>query len=138
MSKSIVVIILLLACLGTALHGGAQTGKVRGSVKGVLVDSSGKQNLGDATVSLTPDADTTNPEFMVTDRHGTFHFNDLRPGSYQLLITFEGYLHISRRFTVSADHKDYDLSNMYMQRAADMLPDVVIQSPPIAIHKDTV
>ena len=138
MSKSTVVIILLLACLGTTLRGAAQTGKIRGSVKGVIVDSAGKQNLGDATVSLTPDADTTNPEFMVTDRHGAFHFNDLRPGGYQLLITFEGYLHISRHFNVSADHKDYDLSNMYMQRAADMLPDVVIQSPPIAIHKDTV
>jgi hypothetical protein len=133
------VVLLPLACLIFTLHSLAQVqGKVRGSVKGVIIDSAGKQNLGDATVSLTPAADTTNPEFMVTDKHGAFHFNDLRPGNYHLLITFEGYLHISKTISVTTAHKDYDLANLYMQRAADLLPDVVIQSPPISIHKDTV
>jgi hypothetical protein len=132
------VALAALACLVFPLRPFAQQAKIRGSVKGTIVDSAAKQNLGDATVSLTPESDTTNTEFMVSDRHGAFHFNDLRPGNYRLIITFEGYLHIGKNLSVTAAHKDFDLGALNMQRASDMLPDVVIQSPPISIHKDTV
>jgi len=40
-------------------------GKVRGSVKGAVVDSAGKQNLADATVSLTPESDTTESAYAI-------------------------------------------------------------------------
>jgi hypothetical protein len=126
-----------LSCLLLTIQTFAQ-GKVRGSIKGIVADTAGKQNMEDATVSITPDADTTNIQFAITDRHGAFQFRNLSPGGYRLLITFEGYLHISKRLTINASRPDIDYATLYMQRITDKLPDLVIQSPPMSIKKDTV
>jgi hypothetical protein len=113
-------------------------GKIRGSVKGIIIDSTAKQKLSEATVSLAAETDTANAEFLASDARGGFFFNNLKPGKYRLLITFEGYLHISKSFVISAENRDLDFATLYMQRTADLLPDIVIQSPPITIKKDTV
>lgn len=131
---------LMLAALASwlcILHPLAQ-GKIRGSVKGTVADTAGKQNMEDATVSLTPQADSTNVQFVITDKHGAFQFRSLEPGKYRLLITFEGYLHISKAFTIGAAAHDIDYGILYMQRVSDKLPDLVIQAPPMSIKKDTV
>jgi len=130
------IVLILIPCLFT-IHSFAQ-GKIRGSVKGTIVDSAGKQSLPDATVSLTPESDSSNTEFMITDKHGAFSFRNLGAGNYQLLISFEGFHHIVRRFTIGPASKDLDLATLYMQRASDILQEVVIQSPPMRIKKDTI
>ncbi|TDW96395.1 TonB-dependent receptor [Dinghuibacter silviterrae] len=127
----------VLVCCFFALQTNAQA-KLRGSVKGAVADTAGKQSMEDATVSLTPEQDSTNIQFVITDKHGAFQFRSLPVGRYRLLITFEGYMHIAKAFTVSATHADYDYGTLYMQRITDKLPDLVIQSPPITIKKDTV
>lgn len=131
---------LVLAALAIAfftLHAFSQ-GKVRGSVRGTVADTAGKQSMEDATVSLTPSEDTTDVQFVITDKHGAFSFHNLNPGKYRLLITFEGYMHVARTFTVGNTNKDIDYGTLYMQRITDKLPDLVIQSPPMTIKKDTV
>ncbi|HEV3411217.1 MAG TPA: outer membrane beta-barrel protein [Puia sp.] len=112
--------------------------RVKGSVRGKVVDSTGKQVLNDATVSMTPEKDSTEPEYAIADKNGNFSFRNLNPGSYRLLITFEGYRHISKKFTISAANKDLDLATINMQRATDILQEVIIQRPPMQIKKDTV
>src|ERR1700722_13007491 len=112
--------------------------RIKGSIRGKVVDSAGKQVLGDATVSVTPDRDSTEAEYAIADKSGNFGFRNLNPGNYRLLITFEGYRHISRRFTITAANKDIDLATINMQRATDILQEVVIQRPPMQIKKDTV
>lgn len=113
-------------------------GKVRGSVKGAVADTAGKQTMEDATVSLTPEADSNNVQFVITDKHGAFQFRSLNPGRYKLLITFEGYMHVAKAFTVSSTNVNIDYGTLYMLRITDKLPDLVIQSPPMSIKKDTV
>ena len=113
-------------------------GKVRGSVKGIVLDTAGRQPMSDATVSLSPDKDTSNLEFAITDAHGVFSFKGLAPGGYSILITFEGYHHIRKRFTVDAATKDIDFSAIFLHREADILAEVVIQRPPMQIKKDTI
>jgi hypothetical protein len=103
-----------------------------------VVDSAGKQVLTDATVSVTPETDSTEIEYTVADKNGNFLFRNLSPGNYHLFITFEGYHHIIRPFTIGAGTKDIDFSTLNMQRTTDLLQEVVIQRPPMTIRKDTV
>src|SRR5579872_1763396 len=99
--------LILVACLLFTLHSVGQ-GKIRGSVKGILQDTAGKQSLSEATISLTPETDSTESEFALTDKHGAFSFHNLAPGNYGLLITFEGYHHIRKNFAINAVTKDID------------------------------
>jgi len=131
------IFLLTCACCCITLFTYAQT-KIRGSVKGTIVDTTSKQDLSYASVSVTPDSDSTEAEFTVTDKHGSFSVKDLRPGDYRLLITFEGLLHISKKFSITATKKDIDFGIIYMYKAVDMLHEVVIERRPISIKKDTI
>src|SRR5258706_12789533 len=97
----------------------AQPVKIRGAVKGIVTDTTGKQQLlSDATVSATPDADTNAAQFVVTSKKGAFQVRNLNPGKYHLLVSFEGYEHLSRTFFISADSPTtIDLGTLYMQRS---------------------
>ena len=113
-------------------------GKIRGSVKGIIIDTVGKQDMSEATVSITPESDSTDAQFLITDKHGAFSFRNLEAGNYRLLITFEGFQHISKRFTINAAGRDIDFGRMYMQKVSDLLAEVIVQSPPMRIKKDTI
>jgi hypothetical protein len=132
------VFTILTACFLLLTHLALSQAKVKGSVKGTIMDSASKQGLYEATIGLVPLLDTTDAEYIVSDKHGAFAFPNLPAGPYRLTITFEGYVHISKTFTVSAGSNNFDLGTLYMKRITDMLPDVVIQSPPMSIKKDTV
>ena len=120
-------------------NNGNISAKISGTVKGSIIDSSGKQDLSEATVSITPlSSDSSDVQFGTTDRNGAFLFKNLSGGSYSLLITFEGYVHIRRNFTISPENKNIDFKMFYMQRATEDMPEVIVQRPPVTIRKDTV
>lgn len=135
MSK--IVILLISGGLLFAIPSFSQ-GKVKGTVKGMIVDTAYKQNLESATVSVTPDRDSTAAQFVVTDKKGTFLFRNLNPDAYHLIITFEGYSHIIKRFSITADNPNIDLGTLYMKRSNDMMEAVVVQRPPMGVKGDTV
>ncbi|MEJ0080303.1 MAG: carboxypeptidase regulatory-like domain-containing protein [Puia sp.] len=113
--------------------------KTYGSVKGTIVDTSAKQDLSEATVSITPISDSSDIQYTTTDKNGSFHIKNLAPGSYSLLISFEGYQHIRKSFSInSTDRRDIDLGILYMQHLTDQLQEVIIQVAPVVIRKDTV
>src|ERR1700761_9431572 len=94
------VLLLLLSGFIFTTHSYSQT--KRGSVKGVLIDTLGKTPMSNATISVTPaGGDSSDAEFVVSDKKGAFHLGNLKPGSYKLLITYESYEAISKNFTVS-------------------------------------
>ena len=131
------IALVTIVCLFFTVQSFSQ-GKVKGSVKGTIVDTAGKQILSDATVSITPESDSTDAQFTVTDKHASFLVRGLNAGNYRLLITFEGLQHISRKFSINATTKDIDFGTLYMQKITDLLQAVVVQRPPMTIKKDTV
>jgi hypothetical protein len=131
------IVLFIFLLLATQFLARAQ--KTYGSVKGTLTDTTGKQDLSEATVSLTPLSDSSDIQYVTTDKNGSFRIKNLLPGSYSLLISFEGYQHIRKTFTINGtDHRDVDLNLIYMQRTTDQLQEVIIQVPPVHIRKDTV
>jgi len=137
-------LLLFLGILVFSTHSFSQvppattSAKVKGTVKGMIIDTSGKQNLGSATVSVMPGTDTSATQFVVTDKKGAFLVRGLIPGNYHLEISFEGYQTIAKDFKITADAKDVDFATLYMQRASQEMEAVVVSRPPISMKKDTV
>ncbi len=126
---------MCLLCINISAY--TQT-KISGSVKGQIIDTTGKQNLSEASVSVFQAIDSSGQAFTVTDKQGMFTVKKLGAGSYKLIITFQGYQPIQRRFSISADKPDIDLGLMYMQKSSDVLEEVIVSIPPIQVKKDTV
>ena len=120
------------------LHTFVQAQKISGSVKGVIEDTLGKQDLEEATVSVSHINDSSDIQFLTTGRNGVFLVKNLKPDTYRLLISFEGYQTVKRIFTISPEHSQVDFNILYIQKAKDQLGVVIVQRPPMIIHQDTV
>ena len=83
------IIFVFLFSIGFPVAGLSQSPapvKISGSVRGTIVDSVGKQDLSDATVSVMPLSDSSDIQYVATDRKGAFAIKNLRAGSYCLLV----------------------------------------------------
>lgn len=140
MKKSLLVPIslatmLICFCMSVA----AQTAVPNGSIKGRLADSTSKEPLKGATVSLLNKADSSIVAYVLSQDNGTFSFDKVSQGSYLLHISFQSYDNFYRPVSLTADKPGVDFGSLYMQQEANVLEGVVIKStPPIAIKKDTV
>ena len=135
MSRWVVLLIVLLTFI---LNDCFSQGKVTGTVKGRIVDTAGKQDLSQATVSVTPVSDSSGAQFVFTAKDGSFLVRNLKLGDYRLLITFEGYKAIFKKFSIDTIDLTVDFASMYMQKATDMLEAVIVQRPPMGVKGDTV
>ncbi|WP_431210420.1 carboxypeptidase-like regulatory domain-containing protein [Puia sp. P3] len=72
-----IFVFFFLSCL--SLYATAQP-HIRGSIKGIVIDSAANQPLSEATISLTPASDSTDAQFVISDKHGAFAFKSLEPG----------------------------------------------------------
>src|ERR1700722_16929104 len=133
-------VLLLLLSLSFFTTPSFSQSKTKGSVGGGVVDSTGgKQPMQNATVSVRPlGADSSEADYAVSDNKGAFQFRGLTVGQYFLLITYEGYKHIGRNFSVTDSNANVNLSTIYMQREDDLLAAAIVQRPPMGIRKDTV
>jgi hypothetical protein len=107
---------------------------------GMVVDTSGKQSMSAATVSVTPKGDSTPTatQFVVTNKQGSFMVRNLAPGDYRLIISFEGYAPVLRNFSINATTPIVDLATITMQRSTAELEAAIVVRPPMGIKGDTV
>jgi hypothetical protein len=112
--------------------------QVNGTVKGKVSDSTAKQTLADATVSVLNSKDSTPVTFAITDKGGSFQIKNLDSGAYDLLVSFQGYRSVRKSFSISKEAQDVDLFTIYMDKQSVLLQEVVVSAPPISVKKDTV
>lgn len=140
MKKSLLVPIslaMLLICFG--MYAAAQNAVPAGSLKGRLADSTSKEPLKGATVSLLNSTDSSIVAYVLSLDNGNFSFDKVAPGKYLLHISFQSYDNFYRQITLTAEKPGIDIGALYMQQEANVLEGVIIKStPPIAIKKDTV
>ncbi|MBM3411921.1 MAG: hypothetical protein FJY19_00855 [Bacteroidetes bacterium] len=128
-------LLLLVLCIGN----GAMAQRADGVIKGQLTDSSGKQPIMDATVSVINSKDSSLASFALTSKKGDFEINNLLPGDYRLIISSKGFEEISRNLSISAEKKIIDLGSLMMSKDYKTLEGVVVTTEsPIVVKNDTV
>ena len=110
-----------------------------GSIKGKLIDSTSKQPIADATVSVVSARDSSLASFSLSSKQGSFEIKNLLPGDYKLVVSSKGLQEIRQPFSISSEKKLIDLGTLTMNKDYKMLEGVVITSEsPIVVKNDTV
>ncbi|MCW3088804.1 MAG: hypothetical protein JWQ78_2190 [Sediminibacterium sp.] len=131
MSK--IFILVAFICLSVAAS--AQTA---GTIKGKLIDSTGKQSLKDATVTILDARDSTLEVFGLAKADGSFNLTNISFGDMLLQVKFQGYEPISRKINFSKANAVIDLGSIYLKPSANDLGNVTVTQSAIQMKKDTV
>ena len=91
--------ILLFCILSSAFIARAQ---INGSVKGKLIDTTAKQSLSEATVSVMLVKDSSLVSFSLSDKKGNFEITNLDAGNYLLMISYTGYENFKKPFSITS------------------------------------
>jgi hypothetical protein len=134
MKKTLPLLIGLICLTGIAI---AQNSP--GLVKGKLIDTSAKQPLSDATVSVISTKDSSLVSYTLSNKQGLFEIKDLDDGDYSIFISFQGYQPFKKGFSITAASRLADLGEIKMEKEYKSLSEVIItDDAPIKIKNDTV
>lgn len=113
--------------------------KMDGSIKGKLTDTTAKQPLVDATISVKNLKDSALAAYTLSDKKGNFEIKGLEPADYEMTVTHLGHQPIKKVVSVTSDNKKVDLGELIMSKEVKELEGVVVTSDvPIVIKNDTV
>ena len=133
--KKILTLFLVLFTLIT----GIQAQKADGGIKGKLVDTTAKQPIADATVSVLNAKDSSLATFTLSNKQGVFEVKGLVAGDYRLVITSKGYEEIKKKITLTETAKQIDLGSLTVQKDYKMMEGVTISTEsPIIVKNDTI
>ena len=119
----------------SAFYTQAQTG----SIKGRIADTTNKQHLFQATVSVLNPLDSSVVAFTLTDNKGAFEIKDLPEGQHLVVMSFAGYGEISRKITIDRTNRNVDLGEVVLQKDFKTLANVTVTDlAPIKIKDDTI
>ncbi|GAB2811485.1 outer membrane beta-barrel protein [Ferruginibacter profundus] len=128
----------LLFPLTILLWTATQAQKTTGLIKGVIMDTTGKQPLAGATVSVIFTKDSTMATFAVSDKEGLFEIKDLASEAYKIHITFKGFEPYQKSFVITDTKQIIDLGKIIMKPDLHTLDTFVVTSDvPIQIKGDT-
>lgn len=130
-------IFFLLLAFSFCLNGFAQK---NGVVKGVVFDTTTKQPVSNATITLMQKKDSSLISFTMTDNNGRFEINGIQNGEYRMLLTHVNYHNSNQVFKIDDEHKSIDLGNVVMNDLSKVLSEVTIKSeaPPVTLVGDTI
>jgi len=116
-SKVMLTVILLCGVVSA----NAQT-----SIKGVLVDSSEKKPLVNASVNIIREKDSILLATARTDKNGVFQFLSLPSGKLIVMVSYPKYADYIDKIELSFT-KELDLKTIYLQTKALLLQEIIIQ-----------
>jgi len=112
-------------------------GQANGTLKGRLIDTTGKQSLKDASIVILDPKDSTLEQYTLAKEDGSFELRGIVYKTYLLRVSFQGYAPYFKTVTLSAANPNVTLGNIYMKTQADDLPTVVVKEAPIRMKGDT-
>lgn len=109
------------------------------TVTGVLTDAETKEKVEMAAVQLFELKDSTLAAGVTSKENGRFVLPKVKPGKYELKVSYLGYQTVSMPLTLSGSRKWVDLGQVDMHSDAVMLKEAVIvaEVPPVTIKEDT-
>src|SRR5437868_185040 len=124
--RKIITIFVLLAIAVPAFS-------QNGSVKGIAFDTSRRQPVPSATITIMKKKDSSLLTFSMADNSGRFELTDIPNGEYRLLLTQVNYRNGIKYFTIDNEHKTIDLGNIPMNDKNKVLDEVVVEAPPVTL-----
>lgn len=115
-------------------------GFTQGSIRGKLVDSSGKIPLGLATVTVFKAADTALITYRLSNPEGEFKVPGLPLHTEcRIVVTYTGYDAFRKEFTLTGE-EPLDMGNVKMLPTSKSLDEVIVMAerPPVTVRKDTI
>ena len=112
-----------------------------GSIRGLLKDSSGKQVLSLATVTVFTAKDTAIVTYRLSDNAGNFKIPGIPLNiPCRVLASFSGYKTFRKDFQLTKGDPQLDLGTVLMQSDSKDLEEVVVyaERPPVLVRKDTI
>jgi hypothetical protein len=112
----------------------------QGSIKGKLVDSSGKNPLGLATITVFKAADTALITYRLSNHDGEFRVPGLPLNvECRLVATYSGYEAFRKEFTLKSE-EPLDMGNLSLTPTSKSLDEIIIMAerPPVTVRQDTI
>lgn len=133
MKKILILLTLAVICITS------QAQKAEGIIRGKLIDTTAKQPVSDATVTLLMARDSSLVTFTLTNKQGAFEIKGLANGNYRLLVTHEAFLETKKNVSITDDKKIIDLGEITPANNFKTLGGVVVTNEaPIVVKNDTV
>src|SRR5688500_16335074 len=85
-------------------------------VSGVVVDSTGKEPLSGATVSILASNDSSVLTYVLTDDKGNFLIKDIAHNQYRLVVSFQGHQVHEKLFSLTDNKPTADLGKIILKR----------------------
>ncbi|MDA3613449.1 outer membrane beta-barrel protein [Polluticaenibacter yanchengensis] len=127
--------LLALLCMASVTY--AQ----KGSISGIVKDSSINKNIALATISVFKAKDTSIVTYRLSDEDGRFKVPGLPLNeALRCVITYSGYEAFRKEFTLTENLQDITFENIFMISTSMELDEVVItaERPPVTIKNDTI
>ncbi len=108
------------------------------TIRGAIIDSATSLPLSNASISLMHMIDSSQIAFSIADTKGLFTLKNIPSGRYNLLVTFTGYSFYNMKIMADSGKTSMDLGIIKMSKQSELLDEVIVTRPPIAVKKDTV
>ncbi|MBL0068385.1 MAG: TonB-dependent receptor [Chitinophagaceae bacterium] len=128
---------LVLVLFASVITVSAQ--KADGSIKGKLMDSTAKQPISDATISVLNAKDSSLATFTLSNKLGVFEVKGLAAGDYRVVISHQGFVEMKKNISISETAKNVDWGSFPLEKDYKTLTGVTVTSEaPIQVKNDTV
>lgn len=107
------------------------------TLSGKLIDTTNKQSLKDASITILNEKDSTVEVFSLAKEDGSFKVFGIYAGSYIIQISFNGYENYFQKISFTKEKPLVDIGTIYMKLIANNLATVTVQTAPIVIKGDT-
>ncbi len=95
-------------------------------IKGIVTDTSGKQNLSNSVITILHSKDSVLCKFIRSTTNGSFELNKLAAGKYVLLITYPNYADYVDTIRLN-DTSIINLGKLIMTSKANLLREVIVR-----------
>ncbi|WP_317168058.1 carboxypeptidase regulatory-like domain-containing protein [Spirosoma taeanense] len=133
------ILVFIIALLSGSLFGQSPYADKPGIIRGAVVDSTTRQPLLEASVSLLLARDSSLVTFGITDGEGRYVFKNVAEGQYRVLVTYVGYRSKARRISISSNNPTADAGTLDLVAQSQTLTEVQVQGEraPMAVKGDT-
>src|SRR4051812_41129445 len=130
----------LYSLLSLVLFSFSMLAQEKGTIKGSLLDTTVRQPVADATITIMKAADSSLVSFSRSNHKGDFSLGRLDQGKYRLLITHISYRNVSRPFEITESNRNIDFGYLPLINKSVLLDtvSVVQEAAPVTLRNDTI